>query len=364
MLSILNMTETILYFFHFLLHKITNHKLQNYKSMKRILSLTILAGITFCSNAQSLKVTNSFKMAGPGGWDYIAIQPHSNRVFTSHGSLVNVLDKTTGNSLGTIPATIGVHGIAFIPSLNKGYTSNGKLNNVFVFDLKTLKVLDSIATGTNPDAIFYDDFSKKLITCNGRSKDLTFINPFTQKVVATVAVGGKPETAVSNDKGKIFVNVEDKDEIVVIDAATFKVEAHWSLLPGEAPTGLVIDTKTKRLFAACGDNNFLVVLDAETGKMIDKLPIGKGCDGAAFDPALKNIYTSNGADGTITVIHEDGKDKYTVVETITTKKSARTICIDEATHKLYLPAAEVEPAIGNARPKMKPGTFQILVVSK
>ena len=332
--------------------------------MKHILSLTILASITFYSNAQSLKVTNSFKIASPGGWDYIAIQPNSNRVYTSHGNQVNILDKTTGDSLGIIPATIGVHGVAFIPSLNKGYTSNGRLNNVFVFNLKTLAVTDSIATGKNPDAIFYDDFSKKLITCNGRSKDLTFIDPFTQKVVATVAVGGKPETAVSNDKGKIFVNVEDKNEIVVIDATTFKVDAHWSLLPGEAPTGLVIDTKTKRLFAACGDNNFLVVLDAETGKMIDKLPIGKGCDGATFDPALKNVYTSNGSDGTITVIHEDGNDKFSVVETITTKKSARTICIDETTHKLYLPAAEIEPAVGNAKAKMKPGTFQILVVGK
>ncbi len=331
--------------------------------MKRILSLTMLAAITFNSQAQ-FKVTNSFKIASLGGWDYIAVQPNSNRVFTSHGNQVNVVDKATGDSLGFIPGTNGVHGVAFVPSLNKGYTSNGRTNNVFVFDLKTFAVKDSIATGQNPDAIFYDDFSKKLITCNGRSKDLTFIDPVTQKVVATVAVGGKPETAVSNNAGKIFVNVEDKNEIVVIDAISYKVEAHWSLLPGEAPTGLVIDTKTKRLFAACGDNNFLVVLDAETGKMVDKLPIGKGCDGAAFDPTLKNIYTSNGSDGTMTVIHEDTKDKFTVTETITTKKSARTICIDEITHKLYLPAAETEPATGNGRPRMIPGTFQILVVGK
>lgn len=332
--------------------------------MFRILSFTMFVGIALCSKAQPLKVTNSFKIASPGGWDYIALQPNSNRVFTSHGNQVNVLDKTTGDSLGFIPGTIGVHGIEFIPALNKGYTSNGRLNNVFVFNLKTLAVTDSIATGQNPDAIFYDGFSKKLITCNGRSKDLTFIDPVTKKVVATVAVGGKPETAISNNAGKIFVNVEDKNEIVVIDAITFKVEAHWSLLPGEAPTGLVIDNKTKRLFAACGDNALLVVLDAATGKIIDKLPIGKGCDGAAFDPILKNIYTSNGSDGTITVIHEVTKDKFTVTETVTTKKSARTICIDEATHKLYLPAAEIEPAVGNARPKVIPGTFQILVVGK
>lgn len=331
--------------------------------MKRILSLTILAAITFYGQAQ-FKVINNFKIASHGGWDYIAVQPNSNRVFTSHGNQVNVVDKTTGDSLGFISGTIGVHGIAFVPSLNRGYTSNGKINNVFVFDLTTLAVKDSIATGQNPDAIFYDLFSKKLITCNGRSKDLTFIDPVTQKVVATVAVGGKPETAVSNNAGKIFVNVEDKNEIVVIDAISFKVVAYWSVLPGEAPTGLVIDTKTKRLFAACGDNNFVVVLDAETGKMIEKLPIGKGCDGAAFDPILKNIYTSNGSDGTITVIHEDTKDKFTITGTITTKRSARTICIDELTHKLYLPAAETEPAIGSNRPRTISGTFQILVVGK
>jgi len=331
--------------------------------MKHILSLTMLAIIAFTGNAQ-LKVTNSFKIASSGGWDYIAVQPNSNRVFTSHGNQVNVVNKNTGDSIGFIPGTLGVHGIAFIPSLNKGYTSNGKLNNVFVFDLSTLAVKDSIVTGTNPDAIFYDDYSKKLITCNGKSKDLTFIEPTTNKVVATVSVGGKPETAVSNNAGKIFVNIEDKNEIVVINAITYKVEAHWSLLPNEAPTGLVIDIKANRLFAACGDNNFLVAVDATSGKIIAQLPIGKGCDGAAFDSTLKNIYTSNGSDGTITVVHEEAKDKFTVIETVKTKKSARTICIDEATHKLYLPAADTEPAVGNARPKMIPGTFQILVVGK
>ncbi len=331
--------------------------------MKQILSLTMFAALAFTSQAQ-LKVINSFKIASNGGWDYIAVQPNSNRVFTSHGTQVNILNKNTGDSLGFIPGTIGVHGMAFVPAINSGYTSNGRLNNVFVFDLKTFAITDSIATGTNPDAIFYDAFSKKLITCNGRSKDLSFIDPFTKKVVATVAVGGKPETAVSNNAGKIFVNIEDKNEIVVINATNFKVEAHWSLLPGEAPTGLVIDTKTNRLFAACGDNNFLIALDATTGKIIAQLPIGKGCDGAAFDSALKNIYTSNGSDGTITVIHEDTKDKFSVTATITTKKSARTICIDEATHKLYLPAADTEPAVGGGRPKMIPGSFQILVVGK
>ncbi len=307
-------------------------------------------------------ILQTFHILSPGGWDYIAV--HENNLYVSHGTHVNILNKTTGDSVSIIHNTIGVHGIAFVSALNKGYTSNGKLNNVYVFDLKTFAVTDSVTTGQNPDAIFYDSYCNRIITCNGKSKDLTFINPSTNKVTNTVAVGGKPETAVSDGAGKIFVNIEDKNEIVVIDSKTFTVLHHWSLLPGEAPTGLAIDVKTKRLFAACGDNNFLVVLNAENGKIITQLPIGKGCDGAAFDSGLKNIYTSNGSDGTITVIHEDAADKYSITETVTTKKTARTITVDESTHLMYLPAAETEITTGNGRPKVIPGTFQILVVGK
>ncbi len=311
----------------------------------------------------AFKIVGTFKIASSGGWDYIAVQPNTNRIFISHGTQVNVLDKNTGDSLGIIPNTIGVHGIEFVPSLNKGYTSNGRSNNLTMFDLKTLAVKDSIATGQNPDAIFYDSYSKRIVTCNGRSKDLTFIDPVTDKVVATVAVGGKPETAVSNGAGKIFVNIEDKNEIVVINTNNMTVQAHWSLLPGEAPTGLAIDTKTNRLFSACGDSKLLVVVDAENGSIITKLPIGDGCDGAGFDTALQNIYTSNG-DGTLTIIHEDSKDGFTVTANIPTKKGARTMTVDQQTHKLYLPTADLEPSTGKGRPKMVPGSFQVLVIAK
>lgn len=330
--------------------------------MKKIITAASIALLHFYCNAQAdFKIVNTFKILSAGGWDYIAVQPNTNHLFVSHGAQVNILDKTNGDSLGVISNTIGVHGIAFVPSLKKGYTSNGRLNNVFVFDLNNFAVKDSIATGENPDAIFYDSYSKNIITCNGKSKDVTFIDPVNDKVVATVAVGGKPETAVSDGAGKIFVNIEDKNEIAVIDTKVMKVVAHWSLKPGEAPTGLAFDKNTNRLFAACGDNNFLVVLDAGNGKVIKKLPIGAGCDGAAFDPALKNIYTSNG-EGTLTIIHEDSKDTFTVTGTVTTKKGARTIGLDEQTHRLYLPTAELEPVPGGGRPKMIPGTFQVLVI--
>jgi len=332
--------------------------------MKKILPAILLTAISTGIYAQpAFKIINTFKIASAGGWDYIAVQPNTNNLYVSHGTQVNILDKTNGDSLGIISNTIGVHGIAFVPSINKGYTSNGRLNNVTVFDLKTFAVKDSIATGQNPDAIFYDTFSKKIITCNGRSNDVTFIDPVKGKVVATVSVGGKPETAVSNGAGKIFVNVEDKNEIVLIDVNTFKATAHWSLLPGEAPTGLAIDTGTKRLFAACGDNNLLVILDAEKGTIVDKIPIGMNCDGAGFDAVLKNIYTSNG-EGTLSIIHEDSKDKFTLTATLRTKKGARTMTVDEQTHQLYLPTADFEPSAGKERPKMIPGTFQVLVVGK
>ncbi len=333
-----------------------------------VIGMVAIAAFQHTASGQAGKdfhVLSAFHITSNGGWDYIALEPNSDKVYVSHGIQVNILNKTTGDSVGFIPNTTGVHGIAFVPSLNKGYTSNGRTNNSTVFDLKTFATIGTIKTGENPDAIFYDEQVKKIVVCNGRSKDLTFIDPETDQVVATVAVGGKPEAAVSSGTGKVFVNVEDKNEIVVINAVTYKVEAHWSLLPGEAPTGLAIDTKTKRLFAACGDNKLLVVMNAANGKVIDKLPIGDGCDGAGFDAALGNIYTSNG-EGTITVIHEDSKDKYSMVANIPTKKSARTIAVDETTHKLYLPAADYEPIAPGAagRPKIKPGTFQVLVVGK
>ncbi len=337
--------------------------------MNKILFIvTLLFLQAFHSQAQPGKfhVTKTFHIASPGGWDYIAVGP-GNRLFVSHGTQVNILDQTTGDSLGVIENTNGIHGIAFIPESNKGYTSNGRTNNVTVFDLTSNATLGQIATGENPDAIMYESFSKKIITCNGRSKDLSIIDPESNKVIATVPVGGKPETAVSDEAGKIYVNVEDKNEIVVVNAKTFTVENHWSLLPGEAPTGLALDKKTKRLFAGCSDNKLLIILDADNGKMIAKITIGGGCDGVAFDDIHSNIFTSNG-EGSLSVIHEQSANTYKVTETVVTKRSARTIAIDQQKQLIYLPAADMEkPVAGadpNARPKMVPGTFQVLVVGK
>jgi YVTN family beta-propeller protein len=313
-------------------------------------------------NGSGYHVSKNFHIASGGGWDYIAVGPGNNRLYVSHATQVNILDETTGDSVGVIPGTTGVHGIAFVPSLGKGYTSNGRLNNVTVFDLKTNQVLGQIETGQNPDAIMYETFSKMIMTCNGRSNDLTLIDPVTEKAVATIAVGGKPEAAVSDNAGKVYVNIEDRNEIVVVNMSTRAVEHHWSLAPGEGPTGLAIDLSTKRLFTAC--DKLLVVVDAVSGKIIDKITIGDGCDGVGFDNSQKNIFASCG-EGKLAVIHEDSGDKYAVVANVDTKRSARTIAVNEALHTIYLPAADFGPlAQGERRPPMIPGTFQVLVGSK
>jgi YVTN family beta-propeller protein len=308
-------------------------------------------------------VLKTFHIASPGGWDYITVDPNSNRLYVSHGTQVNILDKKTGDSLGVIPGTTGVHGIALVTSLGKGFTSNGKLNTVTVFDLKTAQVLSQISTGQNPDAIFYDDFSKKVITCNGRSQDLSVIDPTSGRVVATIPVGGKPETAVSDGAGKIYVNIEDKSEIISVDASTFKVLSRWSITPGTSPSGLAMDRVTRRLFAGC-DNKMVIVLDADKGTVVAQVPIGDGCDGVGFDARLKRVYASCG-EGILTVIQEKSASDFTVLANVPTKKGARTIAVDGSTHGIYLPTADFEattPA-GQRRPPMIPGTFQVLMVT-
>jgi YVTN family beta-propeller protein len=336
--------------------------------MKKTTFFLVAAMLTISvTNAQpstGLHIINTFHIASPGGWDYLAVGPVNDWLYVSHSSQVNILNKKTGDSVGVIENTTGVHGIAFDVANKKGFTSNGRLNNVTVFDMNTNKVLAQIATGQNPDAIFYEPFSKKIITCNGRSKNLSIIDPVQNILIDSVDVGGKPETAVSDDKGKLFVNVEDKNEIVVVDTKTFKVLNHWSIAPGEGPTGLAYDSKTKRLFAGC--EKLLMVIDATNGNVVDKIIIGDGCDGVAFDAADKNIYTSNGSDATMTVIHEENAGKFTILENIPTKRGARTIALDNQTHLIYLPTAEFEPQDPNqkGRPKMKPDTFQILVIGK
>jgi YVTN family beta-propeller protein len=329
----------------------------NYFSAVIIMCLFGVSAVEAQSGYHTIKI---FHIASSGGWDYLSV--NGNELYVSHGDHVNILDKKTGDSVGIISNTTGVHGIAFIPTLNRGYVSNGKLNTVTVFELSSYKPLSQIATGQNPDAIMYEPFLKKIITCNGRSNDLSVIDPATNTVIHTIVVGGKPETAVSDGLGKLFVNIEDNNEIVAVDLHTNTVIMRCRVAPAEGPTGLAYDKETKRLFAGC--DHMLAVIDGVSGKLIDTLAIGDGCDGVAFDPATKTIFTSNG-DGTLTVIKEQSADKYFVQQNIATKKGARTITLDESAQTIYLPTADFGPiTAGQKRPSMIPGTFQVLVLGK
>jgi len=337
--------------------------------MKKIILPLLLIGLFIHAlmslNAQGsgYKVTKTFHIASSGGWDYISSDPESNKLYVSHGTQVNILDKKTGDSLGVIPNTTGVHGIAFAEHFGKGYTSNGRLNNVTVFDLKTAAVFGQIATGENPDAIFYNDYLKKIITCNGGGQSLSVIDPATGTVVATIPVGGKPETAVSDDKGKVFVNIEDKNEIAEVDITTNAVIARWPLAPGERPTGLAIDRKTHRLFAGC--NKMLIVMSSDDGKIVANVAIGNGCDGVGFDSKRKLVFASCG-EGVVSVVEEVSANEFKNIENVPTKRGARTIAVDEKLHAVYLPTADSQPQAAGAqgRPQMIPGTFQIVVVEK
>ena len=322
----------------------------------------LLILLTTAGKAQthSFQLIRTFHIGSPGGWDYIAAGP-DNKLYVSHGTHVVILDKKKGDSVGVIPNTPGVHGIAFYEALGKGYTSNGRTNSVSVFDIRTGRVLSQIPTGQNPDAILFEPFTRTIVTCNGRSHDLSIIDPATGQVIATIFLDGKPETAVSDEAGRLFVNIEDKNEITVVDMVHKNILASWSLSPGDGPTGLAIDRKNKRLFAGC--DKWLMVMDAGTGNILAKLPIADGCDGVVFDPRLKDIFASCG-EGLLTIIHESSPSSFQVIANVPTRRSARTLTIDEKEHKVFLPAAEMEKGGAGEKLRPLPGTFEILVVAK
>jgi DNA-binding beta-propeller fold protein YncE len=323
---------------------------------------TLLSSAVFSQNT-SFKVVKTYPIKSSGGWDYIAVNDH--KVYVSHGTQVNILDENSGDSIGIIPGTTGVHGIAFDNDLHKGYTSNGRLNNVFVFDLSTNKILKEIPTGENPDAISYEPFSKKIITCNGRSRSLSVIDPEKETVIATIELDAKPEEAVSDGKGKLFVNLEDKNQIAEVDMKNYTVLNRWSIAPGESATGLALDKKTNRLFAGC-DNKMMVVVDATNGKVITSLPIGDGCDGVVFDENRDLVFASCG-EGIMTIVNEKDANNFQVVQTVPTEQTARTIALDPTNNILFLPAANLAPADPNAtsrRRRYVPGSFKVLVVKE
>jgi DNA-binding beta-propeller fold protein YncE len=302
-----------------------------------LVSVSASAGQT-PADAGPLKILKIFPVGGTGGWDYLTVDPETRRLYVSHATRVMVLDADQGTLMGEIADTPGVHGIAVVPEHNVGFTSNGKEGTLSVFDLKTLKTLRKIKAGQNPDSIIYDPASKRVFAFNGRSGDATIVDPAAlDKPPVSLPIGGKLETGVADGAGRVYVNVEDKNEVVAIDSKAGKVLAHWSLAPGEEPSGLALDRAHHRLFSGCA-NKMMVVLDAEQGKVLATVPVGAGVDGAAFDSQLGLAAVPNGRDGTLTVVKEDPAGTFKVVQTLKTANGARTITNDPKTHRFYLPS--------------------------
>jgi YVTN family beta-propeller protein len=301
---------------------------------------------------------------GDGGWDYLTVDAAGRRVYVSHASKVDVLDADSGEVVGQIADTAGVHGIAVAADVGRGFTSNGRADNVTVFDLKTLKTLGTVPTGKNPDSIIYDPATKRVFAFNGRDASVTVIDAAASKVAGTIALGGQPEFAAADGAGHVFVNLEDKNEVLRLDAKELKVLDRWKIAPANTPVSMAIDAAHHRLFVGCRSKS-LVVLDAETGKVVATLPIGDRVDAGAFDPETKLVFCSCG-DGTVTVVRQETPDQYAVVETIKTRPQSKTMALDPKTHKLFLPGAEYKAAAGGARgrPTMVPGSFVMLMFGR
>jgi len=320
--------------------------------MKNALFTVVLFGTLIAPlGAQGYKVSGTIQIGGNGGWDYLTADYENRKLYVSHSTEVVVINLDSEKVVGHISGMTRIHGIAVANEIGTGFISDGGSNQVVAFDLKTLGLKNKIKAGTNPDGIVYDGASKRVFAFNGRSQDATAIDAATATVAGTIRLGGKPEFPVSDGKGSVYDNIEDKSEIVRIDSKTLAVTARWPLAPCESPSGLAIDRSKRRLFAVC-DNKLMAVVDADSGKVVATLAIGEGPDAAAYDAANKLAFSSNGESGTLTVIRENG-DGYSVAENVSTAEGARTMALDEKTHKIYLATASFgpTPAASAANPR-------------
>ena len=326
-----------------------------------ILISSIAVGSALASTP-NYAVLKKFSLAGEGGWDYMAIDSATHRLFISRSTRVQVMDIDNGKLIGEIPGTVGVHGIALDHRLGRGYTSNGRENTVTVFDLKSLKEISKIKVpGNNPDGILFDSASNRVFTFNGKSHDATAIDVSTNKVVGTIPLPGKPEFPQSDGKGSVFVNIEDKSEINQIDTKALKVTKSWSIAPAEGPSGLAIDVAHHQLFSVT--DGLMAISDTTAGKLFQTTKIGNGPDAAAYDASFGVAFSSNGDDGTLSVVVRKPNGAFETVQTLATQKGARTMALDSKTHKIYLISAELAPPeAGSRRPTAKPNSTMILVV--
>jgi len=333
------------------------------------LAALLTAAALYAAPPAGYHLLKTISVPGEGGWDYLTVDESARRLYVSHGTQVEVVDIDHGTLVGRIPDTQGVHGIAIAADVGRGFTSNGRTSTITIFDLKSLHPIEEVkSTGENPDAIIYDPASRRVFAFNGRSGSATAIDARSGKVAGSVDLGGKPEFAAADGTGQVFVNLEDKNTVVKLDSRKLAVEQKWPLAPCEEPSAMAIDRKNRRLFIGCG-NKLMAVVNADSGRVISTLPIGDHVDAAGFDPQTGLAFASNG-DGTLTVIHQDSPDRYSVVENAKTQAGARTMALDPKTHDVFLSVAEYGPAPAPtaAQPKPKrpllPGSFKILVMGR
>ncbi|MGC1370572.1 MAG: YncE family protein, partial [Candidatus Sulfotelmatobacter sp.] len=330
--------------------------------------ILLSAAVALAAAGPGYKLLKTHKVGGEGGWDYLIADSAARRLYISRATHVIVLDLDSLKSIGDIADTPGVHGIALAPELGRGFTSNGREGTVSIFDLKTLATSSKVKAGENPDSILYDPVTKRVFTFNGRSHDSTAIDAVKGNVLGTIKLDGKPEFSASDGKGEIFVNIEDKSELTVIDANKLAVKTIWPLAPCEEPSGLAMDKKHRRLFVGC-DNKMMAVVDADTGKVLATPAIGEGVDATRFDPGTGLAFASCG-EGVLTVVREESPNKFPVAENVPTQPGARTMALDTKTHNVYTVTANFgpppAPAADNPHPRRSiiPDTFVVLVLDK
>lgn len=347
-----------------------NHPKESDMNALRTCSLLLSLVLSLGAHAGEAPYSVVQRLA-PGGdnrWDYPSVDSTTHLLYLSRADHVSIVDTVSGKEIATIADTPGVHGIALAPELNRGFISCGKADVVKVFDLKTREILATVPTAAGPDAIVYEPITQRVIAMNGHGQSATVIDARTNAVLATIPLGGNPEFSHADGRGFVLLNIEDTAELAMIDAKALKLSKRWHLPNCEGPGGLAFDAVHRRSFSAC-DNQVLAVLDVDSGKLIANVPIGKNVDGAEFDPATQNVFTANG-EGTITVVHEKSPKKFTVQQTLTTQRGARTIALDTETHRLYLPTADFGPLPAATAEQPRPrapvlsGTFVVLAVDQ
>jgi YVTN family beta-propeller protein len=301
-----------------------------------LFALPWLVTIAALAASSGYKIIKQVATPGAGGWDYVTVDESARRVYVSHSTEVEVLDADSNEIVGSIPNTPGVHGIAIAPEAGRGYISAGKADAAVIFDLKTLKPLGQVKTGKKPDAIIYDPATKRVFAMNGGSDSTTVINAADGSIAATIDLGGGPEFSVADGRGNVYVNLEDKNQLVRIDSRSLKVKNHWPVAPCEAPSSMAFDAANRRLFLGCR-SRVMAVVDADSGKVVATYPIGDHVDASAFDPSTKLVFHSLG-DGHVAIFHQDSADKYTLFENIATNQGSKTMGFDPQTHHVFVPA--------------------------